>query len=49
MTTRWDPEISMARPPARRPVDWLNVLVWIVLPGIFWGVVVLILYLIGVI
>jgi hypothetical protein len=49
MTTRWsDPEVTMARPPARRPVDWGNVLLWLGVPLVFWVPVLFALYELGV-
>ena len=43
MTTRWDPEISMARPPARRPINWENVVLLVALVC-FWLTVVVVLW-----
>lgn len=47
MTTRWsDPQVTMARPPSkpRMYIDWLNVIVWLVIPIIFWGLLLVLLF-----
>jgi hypothetical protein len=48
MTTRWTSPLTEARPPARHSsIDWLNVVVWLGIPLLFWGGVGFTLYWIG--